>query len=148
MLGWLFGKKKSVLPRGMTAEQAQQAIINVYGEFIETSNIGMDITDAKELPFRKDVILAALVSAPAVEKDAGMREAIKIAAITLAQYQGGIGPTRLSMFPDSLADLAKMEGEKLVKLMTDNSANVAKFEAMQRVVDAELVEIKRKIGMV
>ena len=88
-----FGRAKDAqpAPTGMSPETAQN-IVQDYGAVLGSSAPAPGcVADVRNLPHSKERIKQALVFALRVTKEPQIREQLKVAYISLADWQGGVG---------------------------------------------------------
>jgi hypothetical protein len=100
------------------------------------------------LPHSKDRILAALctvLSSPGV--DANDRVALVGGALTLANFQKGVGRHALHPFGLDISrfDSSTMSPENLAKLITSNPAGKERYDSLRPLVEADRERISKQI---
>jgi hypothetical protein len=125
-----------------------ERIISDYGQFLEGSPVTVEIMDEDCLPHSKDRILAALctvLSSPGV--DANDRVALVGGALTLANFQKGVGRHALHPFGLDISrfDSSTMSPENLAKLITSNPAGKERYESLRPLVEADRERISEQI---
>lgn len=128
-----------------------QQIVSDYGAFLEhqDSTYGVAIFDEKDLPHKKEVILDAICLVIRTELDDDMRNALKISATRLAEYQEGVGDQPVSMQADGL-DMNVLSGSLSTEEMKDLAAKMARtdqkrFEYYKSLADKDLNRIMEKL---
>jgi hypothetical protein len=139
------GRTQQTVPERLAA---LERVINDYGQFLESSPVTVEIMDEDCLPHSKDTILAALyavLSSPSV--DAENRVALVGGALTLANFQKGIGRHALHPFGLDISrfDRSAMSTENLAKLITSNPAGKERYESLRPLVEADRERISKLI---
>jgi hypothetical protein len=90
----LFGRGKSTSESVSAVSPDEiEKIINAYGTELAKGTAGAGVvSDSKPLPFPKASIKAAIQFALRATLDTQMKEQLKIAYISLADWQDGVGP--------------------------------------------------------
>ena len=126
-------------------------IIADYGAFMarNPSGGGGQIWDVKCLPHDKDAILDAICLEIVRENDENRLEAFKMGALSLADYQDGVGDQPISMLGVDLTseDPASLNDDDLRALAAKVADNPGRerFETYKPVVDKNLTEIQAKL---
>lgn len=101
----ILGRSKSDQPTPATMTvAAAEKIVQEYGAALRSvSRPGRYVTDARNLPHPKEDIKQALILALRLNTDPKEREALKIAYVSLADWQEGVGDIPVGL------DLTKMD---------------------------------------
>jgi hypothetical protein len=139
------------LARNRKAAIERQNIITDFGALMARSPaLPTRIEDVSALPHPKDAILSALLLELTRGHDARMNEVLKVGAISLAQFQPGVGPEPLYMLglPDSEVFAEGRDKEELMALakrVTEHPAR-ARFDEFNLKVAQDLKEIEAKLA--
>lgn len=125
-------------------------IIADYGAFMEHNpSGGGQIWDVKCLPYDKEVILDAICTEIAREDDEKRVEALKVGALLLANYQGGVGDQPISMLGVDLSsnNLASLNYDDLKVLAAKIATNPdrERFEAYKPIIEKDLADIRARL---
>lgn len=130
------------------AEQ-QANVISDYGQFLEHHPTVGEIRDASDLPHPKEEILDAICLELVQEDDEQRREALKVAALSLADFQAGVGAEPLRMLgidTDDLFQAPKNDDE--LRLMAERIASnptQEKYETFSAMANEEITAIQAKL---
>lgn len=139
----------------MTADNRRNAedrlsVISDYGQFLEQNAVAGEIRDASELPYPKEEILDAICVQLALENDDDRREALKVGAYCLADFQAGVGTEPLSPFGISAEEMAhpsKSHDElRAMAARMANNPNQEKYETFKAKVETETAVIQAKLA--
>jgi hypothetical protein len=118
-------------------------IVGTYGDVLASGPVPGTVADTIELPYPKDTIKKAILVLLRATKDPSMREHLKSGYVSLADWQPGVGPSRVGLDVTKL-DLASDTAE-LARLVVarNESANewLPKAKAEQESLVAELKEL-------
>lgn len=138
----------------MTNENQKKAdrraeVISDFGQFLELNPTGIEITDISKLPHNKEEILDAICMQMIVTDDESLFSALEVAAITLADFQEGVGSEPLNSLGVSAEQLLQSSESNedalaLARKITDNP-NEAKYETFRAIADEDLTNIQAKI---
>ena len=108
------------------------------------------IKDLSVLPYPKEIILDAILLELARGPSEHMTNSLSVGAISLAQYQPGVGEKPLKMldvdeFP-SANDEAAMTALIQRLARPEAEANKARFDSFNRVVEEDLKKINAKVA--
>lgn len=124
----------------LSTEQIE-AVVNAYGGLLAQGHAGSGvISDTKFLPYPKETIKAALITALRITTDKQMRENLKVAYISLADFQDGVGPNPIGVNLLGLDLNADPLG--LAQTLANQSPMVADF---QKKSDAEMQDLKGEL---
>ncbi|MCK9419129.1 MAG: hypothetical protein M0R70_07105 [Nitrospirae bacterium] len=126
LLGRFFGRAKSKQTDSSLTPEVAEKIVNDYGAVLASAVPAPGcVADERKLPHPKEHIKQALVFALCMTKEPQMREQLKIAYITLADWQQGVGDAAVGL------DLTKMdlnaEPDELAKQIMSQGADVEKW---------------------
>lgn len=125
-----------------------QAIIRDYGAFLEANPIVIEIMDERLLPHPKATILDALCAAIALPGPTSeMRETLIQSALSLAQFQKGVGKHTLSPFGVDMTkfDMSAMSTENLAQLVLSNPAGKERYDRFKPSVEADIRRIGERV---
>ena len=123
-----FGKSKKNKPQ---QNHNVEAVIQVYGEVLEDSAPSPGcVADVSKLPFPKDTIKAAIITALNHTYNRQMKEYLKTAYISLSGWQEGVGET------DQGLDVLNMDTNQdlaaLAEDIVNQSESTDKWTAVQQ----------------
>ena len=118
-----------------------ESIINAYGALLARGEAGAGIiADSKELPYPKATIKLALQMAIRLTTDAQMKEQLKVAYISLADWQEAVGPKPLG------TNLLKLDLNSDPVALAQSLANQdPRAVDFQRKSDAEMQDLKSEL---
>lgn len=125
-------------------------VISDYGEFLEHNPTAGEIRDAKDLPHPKEEILDAICLELVREEDDSRHEALKVGALTLADFQAGVGTEPLSMLGVSIEEMASPpESDEALRALAArmaNNPNRERYETFKALADEESATIQAKLA--
>lgn len=142
------------LRRAETEANVQKAYVECrnmiadFGELMERSPLGpTEIADASRLPHPKDTLVAAFRLVVGMTKDEAIVAHLRVAALELAQYQDGVGPSILkSINLPSPENVRNMLPEALARAVLDG-ADPERWKAFNTKVDADIDRIAMAVGI-
>jgi hypothetical protein len=139
-------------PPKQTTQPSHQPIIRDYRAFMErTPSLPTRIEDVSALPYPKELILEALLLEIGREQLQDIEATMYVAAISLAQYQVGVGAKPLEMLGIDISkfprtnDLKKLR-EQAKMFMDTQSRTKERFDHFNRLVEEDLRNITSKIA--
>jgi hypothetical protein len=138
----IFGRGSAEAQKAPVLSNAEvEAVINAYGGVLAEGKAGSGIiVDSKALPYPKSTIRAALQIALRDSADVQMKEFLKVAYVSLADFQEGVGPKPIGM--NLLGIDLNSDPSDLAKALANQDPIVAK---LQRIADAEMQDLKREL---
>jgi len=128
---------------------AYDQIIRDYANFLEHNPVSDEVRDLKVLPYDKSVILAAIYEGIAAVDDKNMVEALKVAALSLAHYQVGVGDQELTSLGVDLTniDIPNLEGDEILDIAKSISGNPnsERWNEFWKLVESDTAEISKKL---
>lgn len=133
----------------MTSENRSKAdercrLVAAYGLFLETLGAEpLEISDVRHLPFDKNALLEALCLELVRAATDHEREAIKIGALTLAQFQEGVGDQPLNPLGMRLPRVIPETDEGLEALFDSigDNPDSERYDAFKALCDEETTSI-------
>lgn len=126
----LFGNKQKPAPSSSTEPHI---VVADFGEVLATrAPVPGTVADVDELPYPKDQIKLAILTMLNVTSDPHFQEQLKIAYVSLADWQAGVGPTHVGLAVKKL-DRTKSP----LDLAKDVGARVEEIKKWQPIVAAE-----------
>ena len=135
---------------GMSPENKKNAdrrlqVISDFGQFLEANPSGGNICDASELPHPKEEILDAIFLQLVAVEDENLRSALEVAAITLADFQEGVGSEPLSPLGIPVEELVQSKEDAItIANKIANNANSGRYETFKAKVNKELIDMKAR----
>ncbi|MFQ5829534.1 MAG: hypothetical protein ACE5JD_10320 [Candidatus Methylomirabilia bacterium] len=138
----LFGDKQKPAPSSSTEPHI---VVADFGEVLATRvPVRGSVADVDELPYAKDQIKLATLIMLKVTNDPQLREHLKFAYVSLADWQAGVGPTHKGL------DVTKLDRTKsALDLAKEVAARGEEMQKWQPIVKAEqeaLIGELRKLG--
>ena len=131
----------------MTLETAQK-IVQEYGAALRlVSRANRIVTDAANLPYRKELIKQALILELILSTDAKDRELLKVGYISLVKWQEGVGELPIEWdIPKAIRD-ANGDSTGLAKRIGPDLDRVIKWQHAMKEEQDILVSELQKLGL-
>lgn len=138
----LGGKQKERETQMERVLPAANKIVNDYGHFMQSPTFPAPgcIADAKKLPYDKQTIKNALMLSMKLCDDSKIKEMLKVAYISLADFQNGIGETDVGLdirkFPNP-QDIDFNDRTQIKSVAKEMDSMMAFYEKFKKIVEEE-----------
>jgi hypothetical protein len=125
-------------------DEENSEIIQNYAIYIEKNPIINEIKDCTCLPYARDQIFEALLSAYGKISDESQKEQIKILAITLAYFQPNVGKEALTLVAADFSNFFNDENtdiDKIAEAFAENNSPTARYREFDEKVQSDLKKI-------
>ena len=143
LLSRLFGQRKAPAATNSTPPNV---VVADFGEVLATrAPVSGTVADVSELPYPKEQIKRAIVIMLAATTDSQLREHLKFAYASLADWQGGVGPMHQGV------DVTKVDRTKsvsdLAKEIGFAGEQMKKWQPIAKAEQEALIGDLRKLGL-
>jgi len=113
-------------------------LVDQFLLYLKDADLGLDVVDLEDLPFRKPLLISAVRLLIATESSQTTRQQLRKVGLTLASFQEDIGQ-RMSMRPLPLE--SRMSQSDLQALMTKHRDQIMRFDHAFAAMAAERVRL-------
>ncbi|MET0748141.1 MAG: hypothetical protein ABWY49_08110 [Rhizobium sp.] len=100
-------------------------LVDQFLRYLKDADLGLDVVDLDDLPFRKPLLINAVRLMIATEPSATTRQQLRKVGLALAAFQPDIGQ-RMSMRP--LTEESRMSEEDMQALMNKHRHQIVRFD--------------------
>ncbi|MBZ5762702.1 MULTISPECIES: hypothetical protein [Rhizobium] len=113
-------------------------LVDQYLRYLKLADLGLDVVDIDDLPFRKQLLVSAVRLLIATESSATTRQQLRKVGLTLASFQDDIGQ-RMTMRP--LPAEERMSEQELQAAMKKHRHLIARFDRAFAAMATERVRL-------
>ncbi|WFS00286.1 hypothetical protein [Rhizobium tumorigenes] len=113
-------------------------LVDQYLHYLKLADLGLDVVDIDDLPFRKQLLVSAVRLLIATESSATTRQQLRKVGLTLASFQDDIGQ-RMTMRP--LPSEERMREEELQAEVKKHRHLIARFDRAFAAMASERVRL-------
>ncbi|HWR77167.1 MAG TPA: hypothetical protein VN283_08165 [Thiobacillus sp.] len=139
----LFGRRSTEELAERLIERSRE-IVSAYGAILETGPVPGTVADTSELPYPKDAIKIALVTLLTLTKEPSLREHLKLGYVSLADWQTGVGPSRVGIDATKLD--VSLEPVELANRILAGDAAAKEWLPRARLEQEALIAELRELG--
>ncbi len=145
---WPFSKKSKELNsaelRAHFFAQCQwaQKLVADFSDYVEYTDLGVNIRDVSKLPWKKDDVLRAFTLMFAVLPEGEEREACKIVSTSFAYFQPNVGQEDISMMPMIMEAPVDVDPNDAMAAILAHSEQHTAYQSFLGRVDGDLEMLK------
>ncbi|MFC0244831.1 hypothetical protein ACFOLL_07550 [Falsochrobactrum ovis] len=133
--------KRSKTPKKSSKENNEnssaETIIRSFVSYVETSNLQpLEVRDVSKLPYPKEKIVQAFLTAISSNIDYSVREKLKVLALDIPSFQEGVGAVDLTRLPKNFDNLTA-QPEKLLFAISQHETISEAYSKFEKIVASE-----------
>lgn len=128
-----------------SAPNSSNVVVAAFGEVLERSDPGPSaVADVKSLPYPKEEIKRAILAMLMVAADHQTREHLKVAYLSLAHWQNGVGPTVQGITLQTLT--TQMSFDDLIHELGPRGEEFKRWKPILKAETDALIDDLRQLG--